>query len=85
MTGGKVVILGKIGENFAAGMTGGMAFIYDVKNVLYNFINKDSVIFRKIDTPYWETMLIGLITQHANLTNSGLAKYIIQNWKIQKK
>ena len=85
MTGGKVVILGKIGENFAAGMTGGMAFIYDVKNVLYNFINKDSVIFRKIDTPYWETMLIDLITQHANLTNSGLAKYIIQNWKIQKK
>ena len=85
MTGGKVVILGKVGENFAAGMTGGMAFIYDVKNILHNFINDESVIFQKVEVTYWQTVLLDLLKKHLKLTNSSLAKYIIQNWKIEKK
>ena len=85
MTGGKVVILGKVGENFAAGMTGGIAFIYDVKNILHNFINDESVIFQKVEVTYWQTVLLNLLKKHLKLTNSSLAKYIIQNWKIEKK
>ena len=68
MTGGKVVILGKVGENFAAGMTGGIAFIYDVKNILHNFINDESVIFQKVEVTYWQTVLLDLLKKHLKNT-----------------
>ena len=53
MTGGTVVILGKVGDNFAAGMTGGMAFIYDPFSDFEKYVNPDSVIWQKIETEYW--------------------------------
>ena len=85
MTGGTVVILGKVGENFAAGMTGGMAFIYDINNSFPNYINKDSVVYYKIEKSYWENVLRQLINEHIKFTNSAIAKKIITNWKIEKK
>ena len=84
MTGGKIVILGKVGDNFASGMTGGMAFIYDPNNVFKNFVNNDTVIFQKIVMPYWEKILINFIKQHLKFTGSNLAKFIINNWQKEK-
>jgi glutamate synthase (NADPH/NADH) large chain len=50
MTGGTVVILGKVGDNFAAGMTGGMAFIYDPNQEIENYVNPNSVIWQALET-----------------------------------
>ena len=85
MTGGTVVILGKVGENFAAGMTGGMAFIYDIDNIFPNYINTDSVIYCKLNKSYWENILKDLILRHIKFTNSELAKKIIAKWSTEKK
>jgi len=84
MTGGKIIILGKVGDNFASGMTGGMAFIYDPNNVFKNFVNNDTVIFQKIVIPYWEEILISFIKQHLKFTGSNLAKFILNNWQKEK-
>ena len=54
MTGGTAIILGQVGDNFGAGMTGGMAFIYDEKNNFENFANPSSIIWQKIETDYWK-------------------------------
>ena len=54
MTGGTVIILGKVGDNFAAGMTGGMAFIHDPNHELENYINPNSVIWQMPETDYWK-------------------------------
>ena len=50
MTGGTAIILGEVGDNFGAGMTGGMAFIYDEKNTFENYANPSSIIWQKIET-----------------------------------
>ena len=57
MTGGNIVILGSIGDNFGAGMTGGMAFIYDPENTFENFVNPASVTWQKPETKYWKEKL----------------------------
>ena len=85
MTGGMVVILGKVGENFAAGMTGGMAFVYDTNNFFPNYVNRDSVVYCKLETSYWENVLKELINCHIKFTNSMRAKEIIANWTNEKK
>merc|ERR1712127_653955 len=52
MTGGTVVILGNVGDNFAAGMTGGMAFIYDKSHEFEKKVNPESVVWQNIETEY---------------------------------
>jgi glutamate synthase (NADPH/NADH) large chain len=81
MTGGAVVILGKVGDNFAAGMTGGMAFIYDPLSDFEKYINSDSVVWQKIETEYWIKYVKSLIQEHYSETNSELSKKIIDNFK----
>ena len=81
MTGGNVVILGDIGDNFAAGMTGGMAFVFDPKNKIQNIINSKTVVWNKIEINYWENLLKDLITKHQINTKSSFAKSILDNWK----
>ena len=61
MTGGTVVILGKVGDNFAAGMTGGMAFVYDPNQEFENYVNPNSVIWQIPETDYWKNYLKNLI------------------------
>ena len=53
MTGGTAVILGDVGDNFAAGMTGGMAFIYDKFKEFEKKVNQESVVWQNIETEYW--------------------------------
>ena len=79
MTGGSVVILGNISDNFAAGMTGGMAYVYDPENTFENFVNPTSVIWQKIQTEYWRNKLLQLLDEFFKETNSKVAKKILNN------
>ena len=80
MTGGSVAILGNVGDNFAAGMTGGMAFIYDKSGDFENKVNPESVIWQNVETEYWINFLKNLILEHLEETNSKVSKYIIDNF-----
>ena len=84
MTGGTVVILGKVGDNFGAGMTGGMAFIYDPTDEFEKYVNPESVIWQKIETKYWTEYLKNMIVQHYEETNSSLAKKILNDFELEK-
>ena len=84
MTGGTVVILGKVGDNFGAGMTGGMAFIYDPTDEFEKYVNPESVIWQKIESKYWTEYLKNMIVQHYEETNSSLAKRILDNFELEK-
>ena len=85
MTGGTVVILGKVGDNFGAGMTGGMAFIYDLNNDFENYINPSSVIWQKVETEFWKNYLKNLINEHFDETKSLRAKKIIESFEDEVK
>ena len=80
MTGGSVVILGNVGDNFAAGMTGGMAFIYDKSGDFEKKVNPESVIWQNVETEYWINFLKNLILEHSEETNSKVSKYIVDNF-----
>ena len=85
MTGGNVVMLGDVGDNFAAGMTGGMAFLYDPENNLENIINPNSVIWQRLETKYWLDFLHSLISKHVEETDSEYAKKILYDWDLSQK
>ena len=80
MTGGTAVILGTVGDNFAAGMTGGMAFIYDISEEFEKKVNSESVVWQDVETDYWKNYLKKLVLEHSNETNSELSKKIIDNF-----
>jgi glutamate synthase (NADPH/NADH) large chain len=85
MTGGTVVILGNVGDNFAAGMTGGMAFIYDKSNEFEKKVNPESVIWQNVETEYWISFLKKLVLEHSTETDSLISKGIVQNFKDEIK
>ncbi len=85
MTGGNVVILGKVGDNFAAGMTGGIAFVYDQNHEFENYVNPNSVIWQAPETEYWKSYLKNLINHHFRETQSKIAKKILENFKNEEK
>jgi glutamate synthase (NADPH/NADH) large chain len=85
MTGGTVCVLGSVGDNFAAGMTGGMAFIYDEDNTFDKFVNSTSVIWQIPQTDYWISHLEKLIKDYFSETNSNIAKKILSNFKNEIK
>ena len=80
MTGGTVVQLGPVGENFAAGMTGGMAFIYDSDGSFERNVNPESVFWQRIETDYWEAALKRLVQEHVEQTQSRFAERLLINW-----
>tara|TARA_B100001121_G_C18680013_1_gene618112 strand:+ start:1 stop:1818 length:1818 start_codon:yes stop_codon:yes gene_type:complete len=80
MTGGTVVILGEVGDNFGAGMTGGMGFIYDPENTFQNKVNPESIIWQKLETKYWIDKLKKLLQKHYEETNSEVSKKILENF-----
>jgi len=85
MTGGIVIILGKVGDNFAAGMTGGMAFIYDPNQEFENYVNPSSVIWQTPETDYWKNYLKNLISEHYKETESKIASKILENYNDEVK
>ncbi len=80
MTGGAVVILGPVGDNFAAGMTGGSAFVYDPEEELEKRINPESVIWQRIEMPYWENLCRQLVEAHVENTQSRWAAGLLNDW-----
>ena len=85
MTGGTVVILGDVGDNFAAGMTGGMAFSYDKSREFEKKVNNESVVWQNVETDYWKTYLKDLIKEHFKETGSNLSKLLIENYDEELK
>jgi len=83
MTGGTIVVLGEVGDNFGAGMTGGMAFIYNPNNEFEKRANAESIIWQSIETEYWSKYLEGLIKEHFNETNSDASRKIIENFDTE--
>ena len=85
MTGGTAIILGEVGDNFGAGMTGGMAFVYDKKNTFENFVNPASIIWQEIETDYWKSFLKDSLNTFVKETNSKIGKSIFDNFKDELK
>lgn len=84
MTGGNAIILGTVGNNFAAGMTGGMSFVYDKEGILPVRINLDDVNYQQQMTPYWESFLYSKIEEYFQITKSKHSKNLIDNWEKEK-
>ena len=81
MTGGTAVILGSVGDNFAAGMTGGMAFIYDVSKDFIKKVNPNSVVWQQVETNFWMNFLKKLLEEHSKETGSELSSKILNNFE----
>lgn len=80
MTGGTAVILGHTGRNFAAGMSGGIAYVLDLNHDLYLRLNKQLVSMSEITDSHDANILKSIIQKHAKETDSKLAKKIIDNF-----
>ena len=81
MTNGQVVVLGATGKNFAAGMSGGLAYVLDEANLFEQRCNKDMVSLSRLSTPEEIKTLQSLIYKHLELSESARAKEILDNWK----
>ncbi|MCI9121514.1 MAG: glutamate synthase large subunit [Oscillibacter sp.] len=77
MTGGRVVILGPTGKNFAAGMSGGIAYVLDEKHDLYLRLNKEQVMTDSLTESHDIAELRGLIEEHVAATGSPRGKKIL--------
>ena len=78
------MILGPTGINFAAGMTGGMAFVYDEAGSLPRHVNPDSVVWQRLASRHWEGVLTGLIEEHARETQSRYAQRLLNDWSLER-
>jgi glutamate synthase domain-containing protein 3 len=84
MTGGIAVILGETGRNFAAGMSGGIAYVFDANQTFEKNVNKEMIELESLEQDDLDT-LKGLISNHQEYCNSSLAKNILDNWEITQK
>jgi len=80
MTGGRAVILGPIGRNFAAGMSGGIAYVWDAEDRLPSRVNPGMVELADLE-PEDEQTVRDLISQHYEHTGSSVARYVLDTWE----
>ena len=80
MTGGCVVVLGKTGKNFAAGMSGGVAYVLDLNSDLYKNINKQMVNIERVTSKFEINELKEMIEEHVAYTNSENGKEILDHF-----
>jgi len=83
MTGGRVVVLGPTGVNFAAGMSGGIAYIYDEDGHFNEMCNLDMVDLDPVLSSDDITELKGMLTKHLKFTGSTKAKFVLDNWDYE--
>lgn len=81
MTGGRVVVLGKTGKNFAAGMSGGIAYVLDENRDLYMKLNKSLVSLESLTNKYDILELKNMIQEHFDATGSEKARRILENFE----
>ncbi|HXW31898.1 MAG TPA: glutamate synthase subunit alpha, partial [Acidimicrobiales bacterium] len=79
MTGGRVVVLGRTGRNFGAGMSGGVAFVYDADRRFGPLVNTELVELEPLDEEdrHW---LLDIVERHAEETDSGSARRLLESW-----
>ncbi|MEB3100886.1 glutamate synthase large subunit [Ferviditalea candida] len=80
MTGGRVVVLGPTGRNFAAGMSGGIAYLFDPDDVFESNCNKEMVLFERLEDEVEMEEVKGMIRRHVKYTNSEHAQKILNRW-----
>jgi glutamate synthase (NADPH/NADH) large chain len=80
MTGGRVVILGKTGRNFAAGMSGGIAYVWDLFGKFRSLCNMEMVDLFPIESQEDKNEVRNMIIKHFEYTNSKTAKKVLDNW-----
>jgi glutamate synthase (ferredoxin) len=80
MTGGVIVVLGKVGRNVGAGMTAGLAYFLDEDGNFPELVNLEIVKLQRVMTPAGSQQLQDLIRTHAECTSSPKAKVILANW-----
>lgn len=85
MTGGVVVMLGSVGRNVGAGMTGGIGYFYDKVGDFEDKVNPEIVKMQRLVTPEGEAQLKAIIERHYQLTGSERADEILGNWEEEKK
>ncbi len=81
MTGGRVVVLGETGRNFGAGMSGGVAYVWDTDGQFSTKCNKETFALEPVETESDILELKGLIKNHLHYTGSDVAKFILGNWE----
>ena len=81
MTGGRVVVLGQTGKNFAAGMSGGVAYVLDENNQLYRNLNKEMISLEKIEEKTEQQELKALIEAHVKVTNSKKGMEVLKDFE----
>ena len=81
MTGGLTIILGEVGANFGAGMTGGMAFIYDPAKTFPVQANPETIMWQPVETEYWADVLKVQVQQHVRRTHSKYGLQLLNDWE----
>ncbi|MED4604207.1 glutamate synthase-related protein, partial [Paenibacillus validus] len=81
MTGGRVVVLGPTGRNFAAGMSGGIAYVLDEHGTFADQCNKEMVLLENVEEVYEAEELKNMIQHHETYTGSAVAHRILHNWE----
>jgi glutamate synthase (NADPH/NADH) large chain len=84
MTGGVAVILGRIGANFGAGMTGGMGYVYDPDGSAQVLMNMETLVTCPVTVTHWEAELRDLVERHRAETGSRKAAAILQHWEAER-
>ncbi len=83
MTGGCVVVLGSVGRNFGAGMSGGVAYLYDTENDMNQYLNMGMILVETLDEKD-EEQLRSCVRNHFKYTGSTKALYVLQHWNKEK-
>mgnify|MGYP001193521000 FL=1 len=83
MTQGTIIVLGEIGKNFGAGMTGGMAYVFAKRKKLENYINNDFINEVELSTRD-QNLVLKFIRNHIFHTDSSIGKRIVDNWDHEK-
>ena len=81
MTGGRVVVLGPTGKNFAAGMSGGIVYVLDEQNHLYRHLNKEMILMEKVENKFDQEELRSILKKHVKYTGSFKAKEVLSNFE----
>jgi glutamate synthase domain-containing protein 2/formylmethanofuran dehydrogenase subunit C len=85
MTGGRVVVIGPTGRNFAAGMSGGIAYVYDDNGMFPSLCNQDLVSFEKLEADEDVATVKGMLENHVKFTGSPVAENILKDWENEKR
>ncbi len=85
MTGGRVIVLGRTGRNFAAGMSGGIAYVLDTDGSFALNCNIDMVDLERLDHPDEVALVRDLIGRHVSLTGSAIGQRVLDAWPLSER